>query len=467
MRLAQATKAPAADETPEPAALLPAAGNAKGPAEQQAPMHQSSGDAGNAAHVPEDLSRQANKKVQKASELVHKPKEENEEFLSRLKNLEETLARNLKAVKDDVQNQIEAAENKIVARVLEELENRIRQGAISAAGQIVAGNMDAKTVSNKLKSIGQLDMDACSEPAPQGIGTPVNEEPEQELMAGGDVSDGSASTGSRRGSDVAKMQIWEQSPQKCFQKPVAEVSNAELADNRQRLENIGNAARRVSASLGGGLMTHNYVPESVPQFGDGLQTPDFAAAPSFQAQHAPPPHNMPDNLDEEMEHLAEMRRFASSVLNHANALTAGARAQDHSIPPQSDQTGSMPPAWAERISTPRTSFNRSVGRPPESHLQAARRQSALREAARTDGHADHFNPPSRGFELHAQPPPQPPPAQPGQAPPSSMQQWMAGARNAGRAEGRRSTSTPMRMPWSSTGGYEAEGDGASGGRLVF
>jgi len=81
-----------------------------------------------------------------------------------LKNLEETLARNLKAVKDDVQNQIEAAENKIVARVLEELENRIRQGAISAAGQIVAGNMDAKTVSNKLKSIGQLDMDACSEP---------------------------------------------------------------------------------------------------------------------------------------------------------------------------------------------------------------------------------------------------------------------------------------------------------------
>lgn len=423
-------------------------------------------------------------------------RQEHEQLLSRLRHLEQTFVRDLGAVKDDVHLQIETTEKRIVTRVLEELDKRIRQTTGMTAGKVTG-----KWPLDKMSSCQH------NEPVPQGVGTPVNEEPEQEYDTC-DLSDISQVSGSQRGSEIWRSPpVEDSSPQQPARKPDREVSSAELADNRQRLENINNAARRITQSLGGTPVT-NSAPAAPPASAvfDGLQTPDFAAAPSFAGSPATgkAPAEGNDGLDAEMQRLAELRRFASNVLQAAEVQGAQARTSTGHVGAPAQ------PAWADNR------MSHARGPAPQEQLFAERRPSGLRDAANQqdlnisfDGsQLDCYVPPARapelsgesgqrrrtaapsersyqdqrwqppppweddyrpttprGSEIPAQPPPQPPPMQaegvPGQA-------WNMGMRNGSAGRVRRSAAQPLRVPWPSAGGTgDWEGNSQSEGRLVF
>merc|ERR1719313_1011894 len=105
-----------------------------------------------------------------------------------------------------------------------------------------------------MKEVELRMQEPSSQPFQEPPSSPVNEEPEQEY----DERDGSGQrvvpvqvTGNWENLDAIKP--WE--PQKAASgKPPRmdhDVSCAELADSRQRLQNIGKAARRIPSSLGG------------------------------------------------------------------------------------------------------------------------------------------------------------------------------------------------------------------------
>lgn len=426
-------------------------------------------------------------------------RQEHEVLLNRLRNMEETFVRNLGAVQEDMNLQIETTEKRIYTRVLEELDIRLRQTLGMAPGKVACLD-PPKPYGSKLS----VDVSCSNEAAPQGVGTPVNEEPEQEYDTC-DMSECSSiqASGSRKGFEPWKSPSTDESPphrqsqkdriaQEVKDRIAQEVSSAELADNRRRLQNIGNAARSITCSLGGNTaepMARTLQAKQTPDFAagltfstskqseyDGLQTPDFSA-PSFAGSPlqmpAPstPGDTSPDGLDAEMARLADLRRFASSVMKAAESQCAA------QAPPNSG--AKAPATWSDST---------VGGRMSAGMFGTNTQQSGLRDTA---NHQDRLDPPSssssgrrravsvpnvpphcpwednrqqrtpRGMELPAQPPPQPPPTQ---AEPLSSQPWPSAMRNGGRA--RRSAAQPLHVPW--PGGNAAwEGSVENEGRLVF
>jgi len=406
-------------------------------------------------------------------------RQEHEALLSRLRHLEQTFVRDLGAVKEYVHLQIETTEKRIFTRVLEELDKRIQKTVGAAAGKIVG--LEAKPYG------GKLSLDLSNDSAAQGVGTPFNEEPEQEYDTC-DISECSSiqASGSRRESEIWKSpSVDESPPHKASQKEknAAEVSSAELADNRRRLQAIGNAARSITGSLGGNAAREpvSHTPQTKLAY-DGLQTPDFAGSsfaesPLQMATSAPDNRESSDGLDAEMARLADLRRFASSVLKAAESQCPGSGT-------------SAPSSWNDAPHS---------GRMSGGAFGTGNRQSCLRNAA---NHQDRQDPPfdssppslapdggtgrrrtssapvlgpppwedthrrsltPRGLELPAQPPPQPPPTQVD----TQSGQWPSAMPRRSTAQ-RRSAAQPLHVPWPAAGGSsDWQGGVQNEGRLVF
>ncbi|CAK9048603.1 unnamed protein product [Durusdinium trenchii] len=104
-------------------------------------------------------------------------------------------------------------------------------------------------------------------------------------------------------------------PEQEYETPSAEeppfyLAGAELADSELSLQTIGSIARRVSASLGGRPATGPPASSSQREVGE---------------RRAPPPTQRPKernfDFEQEMEHLAHMRRYASQVLGTQEAAS--------------------------------------------------------------------------------------------------------------------------------------------------
>lgn len=369
-------------------------------------------------------------------------RKEHEELICRLRSLEQTFVRDLGAVKDDVHVQIEMTEKRIATRVLEEVDKRIRQ---------VSGMMSTKA--------GKLSVDSgySDDMRLQNVGTPLNEEPEQEY----DTYDFIHRGDSRRRSEVWKAPSEEETMQVS-----AEVSQAELADNRLRLQNIGNAARRITSSLGGSTAQPvNHSPMPTLDYDGGLSTPDFASAPSFAGsplQMATPASKVgetPSDLDAEMERLAGLRRFAASVMQAAEG-----QCQQAASNPQATSSSSWSDAPHGGIrggvfttdgdqDGPRHAANhpdrqdiqfQSASRPPDGASMGRQRSAPAVPRQRA-----YEEMPPAPWEL-----PRPP-----QQALASSQQWLPGAQHSTRQ--RRSSAQPMHVPW------PAQGSNGNEGRLVF
>lgn len=435
---------------------------------------------------------------------IERFRQEHEALLSRLRHLEQTFVRDLGAVKDDVHLQIQTTEKRIFTRVLEEVDKQIRQTLGTASGKLAY--VDAA----KLHS-GKLATEASPSSETQGVGTPLNEEPEPDGEYDTcEMSEGSSiqASGSRRGSQRALSPPTDESPA-----PKSGVfSSAELADSTRRLQNIGNAARSITSGLGGSSSeptpattnpTCDYPPATLRQsyihpaatldYG-GLQTPDFASAafadsPLHMAVPGTAPSAAPpDGLDAEMARLGDLRRFAASVL-------AAAESQCQQAVPNSAATA--PPAWTDsanggRMSASmhstesRPSFLRDAANHQEQEYQDSPlsmfgNSGSSRRSASVPGHAQAPCPPwedssrcstPRSHKLSAQPPPQPPPAQAGARP---SHQWPSEPRGQGSGSAfhngagrRRSSAQPLQVPWPAAGSKsEWEGSVKNEGRLVF
>jgi hypothetical protein len=436
------------------------------------------------------LSRGSDSAPKKASSeqsgQIEELKHEHEALLSRLRKLEQTFVRDLGVVKDDVHLQIEATEKRIFKRVLEELDIRIRQ-IVGASSEKIASLEPTKPYGSKLA------LDFSVEQTSQ-VSTPFNEEPEQEYDTC-DMSDFSSiqASGGRRESEFWKSPSRDESPKK-------EVSLAELADNRRRLQNIGNAARSITSSLSGS--TAESVAHQQPAKLDysGLQTPDFAAqrfaapdpfSPLQMAAPAKAPGDSPDGLDAEMARLADLRRFASSVLQAAESQCSQAMAN-------AAASSQAPPMWNHSVSQQATVQHHGTDAARGSRMSAAifgadNHPGRLRDAA---SHQDHQEAPfdsspvpaapeMRGGVRHGVPAHAPAaPAWDGSrgslsqraAPQMEVNHRSLSPRGAPqipsavprRSTQRRMTGQTMHVPWNAAGGGgEWEGTVENEGRLVF
>eukprot|EP00427_Karlodinium_veneficum_P055307 CAMPEP_0169407636 /NCGR_PEP_ID=MMETSP1017-20121227/58217_1 /TAXON_ID=342587 /ORGANISM="Karlodinium micrum, Strain CCMP2283" /LENGTH=840 /DNA_ID=CAMNT_0009514575 /DNA_START=67 /DNA_END=2586 /DNA_ORIENTATION=- len=289
---------------------------------------------------------------------------DNKDLFARLQSLEQSFAKDLGAVQDDVNRQLEITEKRIVSRVLDELEKRLRQATKTALSEPVKPT--------------KLSMDVISsqEPTQHGAGTPMNYEPEQEY-ADSDLSECQPASSSRRPSELQKSYV-DEALQKVTEQAAAEESKEELADNRQRLENIGNVARRINGSLSGLAGPKEPVSQvALRPENNGSQTPDFAATFSGSPSQSFPP---PDGLDAEMARLADLRRFASNVMKAAEGQSQ--MMQSPATPTPGTWTDSRQHGW------PGSSL--PVPPHPEAQMYAGSHQMGLRDSA---NHHERQGPP--------------------------------------------------------------------------
>jgi len=290
-------------------------------------------------------------------------------FDGRLRELERALSSGLSALKDDLLDRMEALERRVFARAMEEAEHRFHVAASTAAAVTATAPPPAAiTIANSIGGRHGGRDSACD-----------NEEPEEEYEALGDSGDCSAGGGRavaqvRTQDDISKLPQKKQL-QPCVEsacsspRATSEVSTAELADSKLRLEAIGSIARRVSASLGG---------SSEPQAIDASSK------------------SSTDNLDDEMARLADLRRFASSVLGTVDpgpgSTTSacdrrGDKREQHQV--EAFEARSVSRTWSGDGS------NAAVAWPSERLSYAEGNESALRDTAHPDGF--HASMPSPHF----------------------------------------------------------------------
>jgi len=265
-------------------------------------------------------------RAQKAEARVEKLEQHHSTLVSRLQdiesrlsqvlatseNVENRLSQGLATAKEEMRSQIEAAEKRLVSLVLEAVERRAQSEANSALSQL-AGDW---AVLARTKDGGKPVMGE-----PLGL---TADEPEQEYETADSPSSSPGTTKhvQSRSQHADTLQ---------------DASVSELSDSTRRLEAIGSMARRVSASLSGSASptprsgsrgsappSRNVVSRS------GTPTPAFAQQPLTTQDLT---------SETEMARLAELRRFASTVLG-----SDVPRHADSSGRPCSDSgSGRMPP----------------------------------------------------------------------------------------------------------------------------
>jgi len=174
---------------------------------------------------------------------------------SRLRSVQDAFTGDLQSMRDAVGKQMQASEQRLltmVAQVLQEAEKRARSGSgtpvATRSGQVPVGKLfggsDADDA-DKQSGFGHF------EPEPAAPRTPVIEEPEQEHEVSVDTTHYFGGGNHKR---LGKPELVQHYPSPSPSRMADDVSSAELADSKQRLEAIGSAARRVSAILEGDIM---------------------------------------------------------------------------------------------------------------------------------------------------------------------------------------------------------------------
>lgn len=109
------------------------------------------------------------------------------------------------------------------------------------------------------------------------------------------------------------------------EKKVFDISRAELADSELSLQTIGSIARRVSASLGG--ESRSAASSSTPQrdAAEKRALQQMHRLPSSRNDRSPRTEPSFEQLEQEMERLADMRRYASQVLGAKSQELTGSR----------------------------------------------------------------------------------------------------------------------------------------------
>jgi len=218
------------------------------------------------------------------------------QVLATSENVESRVLQGLATAKEEMRNQIETAEKRLLSLVLEAVERRAQSEASSALTQL-AGDW---AVLARAKEGKQGDGSAGKPVIGEPLGLPADE-PEQEYETTDSPS-----------SSPQHVQTRSQHADS-----LPDASFSELSDSRHRLEAIGSMARHVSASLSGSASP---TPRSGSR-GSTAPAQNVASRSSTPtpavAQRLSP---MPDLTSEtEMARLAELRRFASTVLGSDSA----------------------------------------------------------------------------------------------------------------------------------------------------
>lgn len=219
---------------------------------------------------------------------LDKLQQDHEDIVGRLRSVEDSFSRNVIALRKELREWVDDSERRVLARMFEEVDKQIRQAASTAVSRIAASGKYSPEV-------GRDD-----------TATSLNEEPEQEVESEAGAINKPRHVPSKediRHSPLSAYNAASSSP----------ASSAELADSTRRLEAIGSAARRVSASLECG-----------------------AAGP------VPPSRSTTDPLDpSEMSRLSELRQFARGVLSGGPAAFDDRRLEALQA---SSECGSVPTA---------------------------------------------------------------------------------------------------------------------------
>lgn len=223
-----------------------------------------------------------------------------------LKELKASKQSDIQLIREECRQEVEACERRCMSscmdqsrRHLEVCEERLRQHFEAETRQLL--EMAERQILGEVKERSLKMLRSCGSPdrssGPQPSET--NEEPEQEY----ETPNG------------------EEEPyylDKAVGREVTQVglSRAELADSELSLQTIGSIARRVSASLGGRPSGAPATQRDNP--GDSRRQPAQVQRPKEQKERG-------FDLEQEMEHLADMRRFASQVLGSRGSEAASSR----------------------------------------------------------------------------------------------------------------------------------------------
>lgn len=274
-----------------------------------------------------------------------------------LKELKASKQSDIQLIREECRQEVEACERRCMSscmdqsrRHLEVCEERLRQHFEAETRQLL--EMAERQILGEVKERSLKMLRSCGSPdrssGPQPSET--NEEPEQEY----ETPNG------------------EEEPyylDKAVGREVTQVglSRAELADSELSLQTIGSIARRVSASLGGRPSGAPATQRDNP--GDSRRQPAQVQRPKEQKERG-------FDLEQEMEHLTDMRRFASQVLGSRGSEAASSRlTRDASQAEWRDQA-----EFADRI--PRRATTPPPASPMFGHPVPALRQSALPRTAK-------------------------------------------------------------------------------------
>jgi len=274
-----------------------------------------------------------------------------------LKELKASKQSDIQLIREECRQEVEACERRCMSscmdqsrRHLEVCEERLRQHFEAETRQLL--EMAERQILGEVKERSLKMLRSCGSPdrssGPQPSET--NEEPEQEY----ETPNG------------------EEEPyylDKAVGREVTQVglSRAELADSELSLQTIGSIARRVSASLGGRPSGAPATQRDNP--GDSRRQPAQVQRPKEQKERG-------FDLEQEMEHLADMRRFASQVLGSRGSEAASSRlTRDASQAEWRDQA-----EFADR--SPRRATTPPPASPMFGHPVPALRQSALPRTAK-------------------------------------------------------------------------------------
>lgn len=272
-------------------------------------------------------------RAQKVEARVEKLEQENSALVSKLQdmdnrlsqvlntseNSENRLSRGLATAKEEMRSQLEAAERRLVSLVLEAVERRAQSEASSALTQL-AGDW---AVLAHTKAGRQADGTGGKPVMGEPLGLTADE-PEQEYETADSPSSspGTAKRVQSRSQHADTLQ---------------DTLDSELLDSRHRLEAIGSMARHVSASLSGSASptprsdSRGSAPPS-RNVASRSDTPTPAVA-----QQPLPAQDL--TSETEMARLAELRRFASTVLGS----DVPRHADSNGRPCSDSGSGRMPP----------------------------------------------------------------------------------------------------------------------------
>jgi len=220
----------------------------------------------------------------------------------KMQSFDERLSKELSALS----NESRGRERLILAHVMEEVEKRVETIVKSSLAQVLS------TAGIAAKALELNGKEAPGGPPLLKPPTPMDEEPEQEYESGDTASCAPSTTASidrmfPAARSLRRSSLAVPASSSPLEACLDYESPAELLDSAQCSESVSSTARRGSLESVGSPAPH-------PQGLRSCTTSVPASARNPQTRDLPRSPEISDGLDAEMERLAELRRYASSVL---------------------------------------------------------------------------------------------------------------------------------------------------------